>query len=55
MTRIEQIIHDNKVRVELIEDLIRNWTWEFENGYWKSALLGKLEGIKKTLEVLEKE
>lgn len=55
MDRVEKIIYDNKIKLEFIKDLINNYSFEFDGGYWRAVLEGKLDGIQKILDALDKE
>lgn len=55
MDRVEKIIYDNKIKLEFIRDLIDNYSFELDGGYWRAVLEGKLDGIQKILDALDKE
>ena len=55
MTFIEKMIFDNKAKIELIEEIINKDSWEMDNGFWRAVLQGKLDAMKTTLEIFEKE
>lgn len=55
MDRVEKIIYDNKIKLEFIKDLINNYSFELDGGYWRAVLEGKIDGIQKMLDVLDKE
>lgn len=55
MNRVEQLIHDNKVRIELLEELIEKYDFEINNGHIRVVLQGRIEGYKQMNENLNKE
>ena len=52
---MDKNIIECKAKIKLIKDLIENYSFELDGGYWRAVLEGKLDGIAKNLEVLEKE
>lgn len=55
MSLAEQIIHDNQVRIELLEELIENYEFEINNGYIMVILKGRIEGYEQMNQNLSKE
>jgi hypothetical protein len=52
---IADVVHDNKVKIQFIKELLEKWSWELDNGYAKQVLQGKLEAYEQANEMLIKE
>lgn len=55
MTRTEELIIKNKAIQEFIERIMVDDANEFENGQWRAVLEGRLDGVKRFIDILEGE
>ena len=53
MTYIEKQIIENKAIEKFIETLLEQDSWEFENGFWRAVLEGRLQGTKSIIKIFE--